>query len=197
MSRQLLGMSSILRIITTTLGIWMLVFPAGCVMHENYGNHALTESERAVVEGYWHYRFLYDEELHIASVDGKREGGRSGWPYAYSVSLPSGRHWLQLAILRNGGEIARCAFEWTFEGQHRYKLQRLDHDQFLLAHPSSLMFSASLSMVATAPSNSAQHLDVSAVCGKAAMCRQASDCAPNYSCQMSPGFAFGICRPHP
>jgi hypothetical protein len=194
MSRELLGVSSMLRIIDATLGVWMLAFLAGCVMHETYGNNALPESELAVVEGYWHYRFLYDEELHIASVDGKREGGRSGWPYAYSVSLPSGRHWLQLAILRNGGEIARCAFEWSFESQHRYKLQRLDHDQFLLAHPSSSPFSASLSMVVTAPSNSVRNLEVSAVCGEEAMCRQNSGCAPQYSCQMKPGFAFGICR---
>jgi hypothetical protein len=67
------------------------------------------------VEGYWHYRFIYDEELQIVSVDGKREAERSGWPYAYSISLPSGRHWIQLAVLRNSGEIARCAFEETFE----------------------------------------------------------------------------------
>ena len=193
-SREFLGMLSILRIIHATLGVWMLAFLAGCVMHETYSNHALPESELAVVEGYWHYRFLYDEELHIASVDGKREGGRSGWPYAYSVSLPSGRHWLQLVILRNSGEIARCAFEWKFESQHRYKLQRLDHDQFLLAHPSSSPFSASLSMVVTAPSNSVRHFEVSAVCGKEAICRQNSDCAPQYSCQMNPVFAFGICR---
>lgn len=194
MSRELLGMSSMLRIIDATLGVWVLAFLAGCVMHETYSNHALPESELAVVEGYWHYRFLYDEELHIASVDGKREGGKSGWPYAYSASLPSGRHWLQLAILRNSGEIARCAFEWSFESQHRYKLQRLDHNQFLLAHPSSSPFTASLSMVVTAPSNSVRHLEVSAVCGKEAMCRQNSDCAPQHSCQMNPGLAFGICR---
>ena len=114
MSRELRGMSSMSRIIAATLGVWMHAFIMGCVMHETYGNHALPESELAVVEGYWHYQVLYDEELHIASIDGKRESGRSGWPYAYSVSLPSGRHWLQLAILRNSGEIARCAFEWTF-----------------------------------------------------------------------------------
>ena len=194
MSRELRGMSSMSRIIAATLGVWMHTFITGCVMHETYGNHALPESELAVVEGYWHYQVLYDEELHIASVDGKRESGRSGWPYAYSVSLPSGRHWLQLAILRNSGEIARCAFEWTFECQHRYKLQRLDHDQLLLAHPSSSPFSASLSMVVTTPSNSVQSLKVSAVCGKEAMCRQNSDCAPQYSCLMNPDFAFGICR---
>ena len=194
MSRELRGMSSMSRVIAATLGLWMHAFITGCVMHETYGNHALPESELAVVEGYWHYQVLYDEELHIASVDGMREGERSGWPYAYSVSLPSGRHWLQLAILRNSGEIARCAFEWTFESQHRYKLQRLDHDEPLLAHPSSSPFPASLSMVVTTPSNSVQSLKVPAVCGKEAMCRQNSDCAPQYSCQMRPDFAFGICK---
>ena len=82
---------------------------------ETYDDHTLPQSQIAFVEGYWHYRFIYDEELQIVSVDGKREAERSGWPYAYSISLPSGRHWIQLAVLRNSGEIARCAFEETFE----------------------------------------------------------------------------------
>jgi hypothetical protein len=164
-------------------------------MHETYGDHAAPEKEHALVVGYWHYRLLYDEELHVVSVDGKREGGKGGWPYAYSISLPSGRHWLQLVVLRNSGEIARCAFEWKFETQHRYKLQRLDHDQFLLAHPSSSPFSASISMVVTKPSSSVHHVEVPAACGKEAMCRQDSDCAPLRSCQMNAGVAFGICKP--
>lgn len=171
-----------------------LVFLAGCIMHETYGDHATPKSELAVVEGYWHYRFLYDEELHVVSVDGKRRGGKSNWPYAYAISLPSGRHWLQLAILRNSGEIARCAFDWIFEAQHHYKLQSLDHDQVLLAHPLSSPFAASISMVVTAPTQLVQHLKVSAVCGKEAMCRQNSDCAPQYSCQMDARFEFGICK---
>jgi len=194
MSRELDRTPSILRIINAALGVWMFAFLAGCVMHETYGNNTLPESELAVVEGYWHYRFLYDEELHIASVDGKREGGKSGWPYAYSVSLPAGQHWLQLAILRNSGEIARCAFEWSFESRHRYKLQRLEHGQLLLAQPLSSPFTASLSMVVTAPSNPVRHLELPAVCGKQALCRQHGDCAPQHTCQMNPGFAFGICK---
>jgi hypothetical protein len=184
-----------LRTISVTTGACLLAALAGCVTHETYGDHLRPKSERAVVEGYWHYRFLYDEELHIASVDGKREGGRSGWPYAYSISLPSGRHWLQLAVLRNSQGIAKCALEWTFEGGHRYKLQGLEHDQLLLAHPSSSPFLASISMVVTAPDESDHHEKVSAVCGKEAMCLQNSDCAPPDSCQMNPGFAFGICSP--
>ena len=135
-----MGMASMSRMIFTAVGVCMLAFPAGCVMHEIYGGSAVPESELAFVEGYWHFRVLYDEELHIVSVDGKREGESSGWPYAYSISLPSGKHWLQLAILRNSGVVAWCAFEWTFEAQHRYKLERLDHDQFLLAHPGVFSF---------------------------------------------------------
>jgi hypothetical protein len=187
------GMAPMLAMLVATGAV--LVFLAGCVMHETYGDHAAPESDRAVVDGYWHYRFLYDEELHVVSVGGTRDDRKGGWPYAYSISLPSGRHWLQLAVLRNSNEIARCAFEWTFEAQHRYKLQRVDHDQFLLAHPSSSPFAASISMKVTAPSKSVHDLKVSAVCAKDAMCRQNSDCTPQYSCQMNAAFAFGICRP--
>jgi hypothetical protein len=164
-------------------------------MHETYGDREIPESELAVVEGYWRYKFLFDEELHIVSVDGKLEGGERGWPYAYSISLPSGGHWLQLAILRNSSDIARCAFEWTFEAQHRYKLQRLNHDQFLLAHPSSSRFAASIAMVVTAPAKPVAHLSVPAVCGKEAMCRQNSDCPVQHSCEMDADFEFGTCKP--
>jgi hypothetical protein len=196
MPREILGMETMLRIVSATIGLCMLEFLAGCVAHETYSSHALPESELAIVEGYWHYRLFYDEEMHIASVDGKREGKTISWPYAYSISLPPGTHWLQLTILRNSNEIARCAFEWTFKSEHRYKLQRLDHDQVLLAHPSSSPFSASISMVLTTPSDSEEHLEVAAVCGKnVAMCRQDSDCVSHYSCQTNPGFAFGTCRP--
>jgi hypothetical protein len=71
----------------------------------------------------------------------------------------------------------------------------LDHDQFLLAHPSLSPFEASITMVVTTPTKSVRHLNVAAVCGKEAMCRQNSDCAPQHSCQMNAGFAFGICGP--
>ena len=189
------GMASISRMIFATVSACMLAFLAGCVMHETYGDHAIPESELAVVEGYWRYQFLYDEELHIVSVDGKREGERSGWPYAYSVSLPSGKHWLQFAILRNSGEIAMCAFEWTFEAQHRYKLQRLHHAQFLLAHPTSSLFAASISIAAAAPARPDQLSSAPAVCSTAPVCRQNSDCSPNYSCQFDAGFEFGTCKP--
>ncbi|MFU2486308.1 hypothetical protein [Thauera sp. WH-1] len=177
------------------MAAWLLSLLTGCVMLENYGDDALPESERAIVEGYWHYRFIYDEELHIASVDGRREGGRSGWPYAYSVSLPSGQHWLQIAILRNSGAIAGCAFAWTFEAGHHYKLQRLRHDQFLLAHPATERFRATLDVVVTAPDGVAQPVSVPAVCGKRLMCRGDADCPAGQSCLIDAEFEFGACVP--
>lgn len=183
------------RAVLATAGVCLLGFVSGCVMHETYGDHALPEGELAVVEGHWRYRFLHDEELHIASVDGKRDGGRSGWPYAYSVSLPPGKHWLQLAILRNSGAIAMCAFEWTFEARHHYKLQRLHHGQVLLAHPTSSPFAASISMEVAAPAKPVRELTASATCGKGTMCRQGSDCSPNHACQPDASFAFGTCKP--
>ena len=95
-----------LRMIVVAVGMSILTFLAGCVMHESYGGPEVPGADLAVVKGYWRYMVLYDEELHIVSVDGSREDRKSGWPYAYSISLPSGRHWLQLAILRNSGLIA-------------------------------------------------------------------------------------------
>ena len=162
----------------------------GCVVHETHGDPAVPESERTEVVGYWHYRVLYDEELHIVSVDGEH----GDWPQAYSVSLPSGKHWLQLAVLRNSNEIARCAFEWTFEAGRQYKLKELAHDQFLLAHPESALFEAIVSIDVSEPAKPTQHVQVSAVCGKDAMCRQDSDCAAPLSCRTGEGFPFGGCR---
>ena len=188
-------MALMLRIISATSGVCALSFLAGCVVHETYGDHALPEGELAVVEGYWRYQFLYDEELHIVSVDGKPAGGRIGWPYAYSVSLPPGLHWLQIAILRNGGDVAKCAFEWTFEARHRYKLKRLHHDQALLAHPLSSPFAASISIAAAAPARPDQFSSAPAVCSTGPVCRQNSDCSPNHSCQFDAGFEFGTCKP--
>ncbi len=128
------------------------------------------------------------------SVDGKRAGGKSGWPYAYSISLPPGNHWLQIIILRNSHDIAACAFEGTFEARHHYKLQRLEHDQFLLAHPSSPLFAASISMDVTAPTNEVQHLSTPAVCGKGSFCHEDADCPSLYFC-LDTGLEFGICTP--
>lgn len=187
------GTGSLLRMMATLIGTGALAFIAGCVMRETYGDPALAESERAIVEGYWHYRFLYDEELHIASVDGERGHGRSGWPYAYSISLPAGPHWLDLSVARNSREVARCAVEWTFESGHRYKLQRLEHDQLVLAHPSASSFPASIAVAVTDPAGKARQLQLPAVCGTQPACRQSADCAPSSSCQTTPGLAFGAC----
>lgn len=167
---------------------------AACVMRETYDDPGLPEGERALVVGYWHYRLLYDEELHVASVDGRRESGTGAWPYAYSVSLPSGKHWLQLVVLRNSSDIARCAIEWTFEAQHRYKLQRLDHEQFLLAHASASPFPASIAMAVTTPAGTTHTFELPAVCGKQVLCREHADCAPPRECRMTEGFAFGVCE---
>lgn len=180
--------------IPARLGLCLLAFLAGCVMHETYGDPEASERDLALVEGYWHYLLLYDEEMHIVSVDGKRKRGSDAWFHAYSVSLPAGRHWLELAILRNSGEIARCAFEWTFAARHRYEMTRLRHDQFLLAHPASSPYTASISMEMTAPDKPVQLLSVPAVCATAAMCRQSSDCSPNHSCRLEAGFNFGTCN---
>ncbi len=184
-----------LRMIVVAVGMSILTFLAGCVMHESYGGPEVPGADLAVVKGYWRYMVLYDEELHIVSVDGSREDRKSGWPYAYSISLPSGRHWLQLAILRNSGLIARCAFEWTFEAGHHYKLQRVQHDQLLLAHPTSAHFPASISMVVTAPSQPTQQLSAPTVCGNGPFCRRDSDCPKQSCCQFDEGFQFGICGP--
>lgn len=141
---------------------------AGCAIHETYGDRALPEEERAVIEGYARYLLLYFEDLQIVSVDGELKGGESRWAHASSVSVPAGRHWLQISILRNNSDIAMCAFEWTFEARHHYKLHRVDHEQALLAHPSSPRFPASISMDVTSPSMPTQRLHVRAECGKAA-----------------------------
>lgn len=173
----------------------MLACATGCVTHETYGDGAAPRSDLAVVAGYWHYRVLYDEELHIAAVDGRRESGRSGWPYAYSVSLTPGTHWLKVVILRNSSEIASCGFEWTFDARHRYAVQRVDHHQFLLAHPTSVRFAASLAIEVTAPGEPARKLRVPAVCGEHAICRQDVDCGADRSCQLDPALGFGSCEP--
>ena len=168
---------------------------AGCATHENYGGASTPPGALAVVDGYWHYRFLYDEELHIASVDGRREGGRSGWPYPRSVSLPEGKHWLQVMILRFSKDITACAFEWEFKGGHRYKLERLRHEQGLLAHPTAPRFPATIAMSITSVAGTSQQVSVPAVCGRGPLCRQDADCGTNQACTLDAGAEFGMCRP--
>lgn len=181
-----------LRILITIVAVFMTQLLGGCAMHETYGDPAMAQSERAVVEGYWHYRFLYDEELHIVSLDGGNNAKRD-WPNAFSISLPSGNHWLQLALLRNGGEIARCAFEMNFAALHHYKITRLHHEQALLAHPGTSHYQASLTVIITAPDVPEHSVMVPAVCATSAMCRQKTDCPDGSSCHMAQGYDFGTC----
>jgi len=180
------------RALLATAIVCALAFCAGCATHETYGDRALPQAERAVIEGYSRYLFLYFEDLQIAAVDGKRVGGR--WADASSVSVPSGKHWLQFLILRNNTSIVSCAFAWSFEAEHHYKLRRLDPEQALLAHPMSPRFPASISMDVSAPSGPARRLSVRAECGEGPHCRSSSDCPANRSCQLDEGFEFGMCR---
>lgn len=182
------------RTVLSTLGMLSLVCFAGCASHETYGDRALPETERAVIEGYSRYQLLYFEELQIVSVDGRRERGQTGWPYASSVSVPSGRHWVQLLILRNSSDIAMCAFEWNFEAKHHYQLERVNHEQLLLAHASAPRFPASISMVATSASEPPRRISTRAECGKAASCHRDEDCPAHSTCEEQAGFEFGSCN---
>jgi hypothetical protein len=165
----------------------------GCATHETYGDRSLPQGERAVIEGYRRYQLLYFEELQIVLVDGKLVDGPLA--YASSLSVPSGKHWLQFLVLRNKRDITMCAFEWMFEAGHHYKLHQLHHEQALLAHPTSPRFQASIAMDISGPAGSAQRLSARAECGHAAHCLRPADCPPNRSCQMDTGFEFGRCVP--
>lgn len=178
--------------IVATVVMCGLTLTAGCATHQVYGDVALPQSERAVVEGYSRYQVLYFEDLQITSVDGKRVGGP--WADASSVSVPSGNHWVQFLILRNNAGIASCAFVWSFEAEHHYKLQHLEHGQTLLAHPTSPRFLASISMNVSSPSKAAQRVRARAECGSRAHCRSTSDCPSERNCEMEAGFEFGTCR---
>lgn len=166
----------------------------GCVMHETYTTSRVQKNDLADVEGYWHYRLFYDESLQIVSVDGKQKRN-DAWLHAYSISLPAGPHWLQLAISRNAGEIARCAFEWDFAAEHRYKITGLHHDQLFLAHPATSPFKAELSVVEDVPAEQSRELSIPATCAQTAICRQESDCPLGHPCKTIAGFDFGTCLP--
>jgi hypothetical protein len=146
------------------VGVCALAALGGCATHETYGDRALPEAQRAVIEGYSRYLLLYFEDLQIVSVDGGREGGQRGWPYASSVSVPSGTHRVQFLILRNSRDIALCSFEWTFEAGRRYELAHLDHEAGLLAHPMTPRYPATISMDMSAPSMPTQRLRAPAEC---------------------------------
>lgn len=138
---------------------------SGCVLHETYGDPKVPDSELAVLEGYWHYFLIYDEDMQIVSVDYEK-AREDAWFYAYSASLPPGLHRLEVAISRNGREIAACAFKWTFEAQHHYKMTGLQHHQLLLAHPSTAVYEAAISVTVTAPGEQEQVLAIPATCSQ-------------------------------
>lgn len=169
-----------------------LTLLAGCATNETYGDHSIPLAERAVIEGYSRYLFLFFEDLQIATVDGKHVGGR--WADASSVSVPTGKHWLQFLILRNNTSIASCAFEWHFEAGHHYKLMRLTHDQALLAHPTSSRFPAEILINVSAPSTATHTQSIRAECGEGPHCLGSSDCPENSRCAMEAGFEFGTCK---
>lgn len=137
----------------------------GCVLHETYGDPTVPDSELAVLEGYWHYFLIYDEDMQIASVD-YEQARQDAWFNAYSASLPPGSHRLEVAISRNGTEIAACTFNWTFEAQHHYKMTGLQHHQLALAHPSTPVYEAAISVTVTAPTEQEQVLAIPATCSQ-------------------------------
>lgn len=176
-----------------SLLLCVLTAIAGCAGPAETGDVALPPAERAVVEGYSRYLFLYFEDLQIVGVDGKLVGGR--WADASSISMPAGKHWVQFSIVRNNASIAMCAFEATFEPGHRYKLQHLLHDQALLAHPATTRFRGTLSIDISAPSGGGWSVSVPTECGSTRLCESSPDCPPDRQCGMDPGFRFGTCRP--
>lgn len=172
--------------------VCLLCLLPGCATRETSGDRALAPSERAVIEGYTRYLFLYFEDLQIASVDGQPVGGP--WAGASSLSVPAGRHWLQFLILRNNRAITSCAFEASFEPAHRYKLRHLEHDQALLAHPTSARFAAAISMQVVDPAGEERTVAVQSECGEGPHCRSSTDCPSDRSCRFDAGFAFGTCE---
>lgn len=172
-------------------GLCLSLLLPGCVLHETYGDPA-EQASLAHVEGYWRYFLLYEEGLQIVSVDGRRKRPEA-MLHAHSISLPAGAHWLQFAIVRNRGEVAWCAFEWTFEAGHRYRLERLRHDQGLLAHPAASPYKAVIEMDVTAPGAPARPVAAPAECATTAMCREDADCAPPLACSRRAGFDSGTC----
>lgn len=170
----------------------LLTLLPGCATRETYGDSARPPSDSSLIEGYSRYLLLYFEDLQIATVDGQHVGGR--FAHASSVSVPAGRHWLQFLILRNDQAITSCAFDGTFEPGHRYKLQHLEHEQGLLAHPTSARFPATISMQVVEPAGAVRTVAVRAECGEGPHCRSSTDCPADRRCRLDAGFAFGMCE---
>lgn len=187
------GRFLISRIVFLAVGLFVFALLAGCGTLETFPDPEQTESEMATLEGYWRYLFLYDEKSGISSVDGKRADNFSG--YWDSVRLSSGSHWIEFKINRYGsGTVARCSFELPFNAKHHYQIKSLKH-KGLLAHPISSPYNASISIEITAPGQPVQKLSVATVCTSGELlCRQDSDCSPDYVCQTETGFDSGTCK---
>ena len=149
-------------------GLSMVCTPlllGACVMRDEYGGASTAEADLAIVEGYWHYRFLYDEELLIVSVDGVQKRA-DAWFFARSITLPAGEHRVELAVLRNSGEEARCVFNWPFQARHRYKITKLSHEGIMLAHPVTPTYDAVLHVKVRPPTGKSADLTIPAKCGE-------------------------------
>ena len=171
----------------------MLAFLAACGTLETYPGPERPDSEIAILEGYWHYLFIYTEQIGISAVDGRRASNFSR--YVDSVRLLPGRHWIELIVARNYGSVARCSYEYEFDAQSHYRMKTLSV-KGLLAHPLSSPYRGSISIEVAAPGRSVQVVSVAAVCTSGELlCRQDSDCPANYPCHTDPDFAFGTCKP--
>lgn len=146
------------------LGCWLLLLLPGCTWHESYLPDAAAEEDAALVQGYWRYRVLYDEELLITGVDGQESRDHPGWPYARSASIPAGTHRVSLVILRNSRLIVSCEFQAPFEPRFHYRLEKIEHNQALLAHPETPSFKAFLRVAVVTPAGEAQSLRLAADC---------------------------------
>jgi hypothetical protein len=171
----------------------MVAILAACSTLETGAASEGEVGEIAVLEGYWRYRFLYDEQLGISAVDGRRASNFSG--HLGSVSLTPERHWIEIKVLRNSRDVARCAFELKPDARRHYQVRALEVEG-LLAHPVSSPYEGSIRIDATVHGEPAQTQYAAAVCTRGdALCRQDSDCSPDYRCHTDPGFDFGTCTP--
>jgi len=167
-------------------------FLAACGTLETVPAQDQQGSDAAVLEGYWHYLFFYTEQLGISSVDGKRANGFLG--YVNSVTLAPAKHWIEITVQRNYGNVARCAFELELDARRHYRIKTVVTDG-LLAHPASSPYRAAIAIEIAAPGKSTETRSVAAVCTKGELlCRQNSECSPNRVCQLNPGFDFGTCN---
>ena len=100
---------------------------AGCVAGTTFDGPEPPAEEVAVLEGYWHYYVVAVRIVQIHSVDGKPVRAAGG--EVTRVTLPPGRHRVELGVLTAFGEAgatARCTFEAQFERGHHYRIESFD-----------------------------------------------------------------------